>query len=47
MSKLVNDAVRQVLSEDAVDLAAFEERATEPLLTYAEMLKSLKADGSL
>ena len=45
LSDLVNDAVREALVEDAEDLAAFEERAAEPLITYEEMVKRLKADG--
>jgi len=47
VSKIVNDAVREALSEDAEDLAAFEERAEEPLISYAEMIKRLKKDGRL
>ncbi len=34
ISELVNEAVREGLSEDAADLAAFEERAQEPSLTF-------------
>lgn len=34
LSDLVNEAVRQSLSEDAEDLAAFEERAKEPNLAF-------------
>ena len=30
VSELVNEAVRFSLTEDAIDLAAFEERADEP-----------------
>jgi len=47
VSDLVNEAVREALSEDAEDLAAFEERAGEPLIGYDEMLKRLKKDGRL
>jgi hypothetical protein len=47
MSDLVNEAVREALAEDAEDLAAFEERAKEPLLSYDEMLKRLKKDGRI
>ncbi len=45
VSDLVNDAVRQSLSEDAEDLAAFEQRVAEPLVSYEEMVKRLKKDG--
>jgi predicted transcriptional regulator len=47
ISLLVNEAVRAALSEDAEDLAAFEERAAEPSLSYEELLKDLKAHGKL
>ena len=47
MSDLVNAAVREALAEDAEDLAAFEERAKEPLLSYDEMVKRLKKDGRI
>ena len=47
LSDLVNDAVRKTLAEDAEDLAAFEERAHEPLISYEAVLKELKADGRL
>jgi len=47
VSDLVNQAVRQALAEDAEDLAAFEERANEPLLSYDEMVKRLKKDGRI
>ncbi|OGT97417.1 MAG: CopG family transcriptional regulator [Geobacteraceae bacterium GWC2_48_7] len=47
LSDLVNDAVHQALAEDAEDLAAFEERINEPLVTYEAVLKELKANGRL
>jgi len=47
ISALVNDAVREALAEDAENLAAFEERAGEPLISYDEMVKRLKRDGSI
>ena len=47
MSDLVNAAVRQALTEDAEDLAAFEERAHETLLGYDDLLKRLKQDGRI
>jgi hypothetical protein len=39
---LVNDAIREALAEDAEDIAAFEERAGEPLTGYDETVKRLK-----
>jgi hypothetical protein len=47
VSDLVNEAVREALSEDAEDLAAFEERAAEPLISYDEIIKDLKKDGRI
>lgn len=47
VTDLVNEAVRNALAEDAEDLAAFEARAAEPLISYEEMLKKLKEDGRL
>jgi len=47
VSELVNDAVREALAEDAEDIAAFEERVREPLISYDEMVKKLKKDGRI
>jgi plasmid stability protein len=47
ISDLVNDAVRQALSEDQEDLAAFSERMAEPSITYQALLDDLKAHGKL
>jgi hypothetical protein len=47
VSELVNDAVRVALAEDADDIAAFEERVKEPVISYDEMVKRLKKDGRI
>jgi hypothetical protein len=47
ISDLVNTAIRESLAEDAEDLAAFDERADEALISYAEMIKRLKQDGRI
>lgn len=47
VSEIVNDALRLALREDQEDLAAFDERATEPTLSYEELLNDLKAHGKL
>ena len=47
ISDLVNEAVRQTLTEDQEDLAAFEERAAEPTITYEALLDDLKAHGKI
>ncbi len=47
ISELVNNAIKEALAEDAEDIAAFEERAREPLISYDEMVKRLKRDGRI
>ncbi|MDX2440971.1 MAG: CopG family transcriptional regulator [Desulfobacterales bacterium] len=47
VSELVNQAVREALSDDAEDLLAFEERADETLISYEKMVKRLKKDGRI
>jgi predicted transcriptional regulator len=47
ISKLVNDAIKESLAEDAEDIAAIEERAKEPLISYVAMIKRLKKDGRI
>lgn len=47
VSEIVNDAVRRALSEDQEDLAAFEDRVAEPVISYEDLLKDLKAHGKL
>jgi hypothetical protein len=47
ISEIVNDAVRRTLTEDATDLAAFEERAKEPALDFEAVVKSLRKRGKI
>jgi hypothetical protein len=47
MSDLVNDAVRQTLSEDEADLAAFEMRRHEPSLDFTQVVKRLRDSGKV
>ena len=47
ISDIVNDSVRAELREDQEDLAAFEERAGEPMMTYEALLADLKAHGKI
>ena len=47
MSDLVNDAVRELLAEDAEDLTILEERADEPTISFEDFVKDLKARGKL
>ncbi|MET0118090.1 MAG: CopG family transcriptional regulator [Sedimenticola sp.] len=47
VSEFVNEAVRMALREDQEDLSAFEERASEPALSYEELLEDLKSHGKI
>jgi hypothetical protein len=47
ISALVNAAVRRSLAEDADDLAAFHERASEPRLKFESVVRDLKKRGKL
>ena len=47
ISKLVNDAIKESLAEDAEDIEAFEARAKEPLISYDAMINRLKKDGRI
>jgi plasmid stability protein len=47
ISKLVNEAVRAALAEDADDLDAFEVRESEPDHDFEEVVKDLKQRGKL
>ncbi len=45
--ELVNEAVKLSLAEDAEDLAAFAERASEPDLAFEEVLEDLRRSGKI
>ncbi len=47
VSALINDLVRERLSEDAEDLQAFRDRANEPVISYERLLEELRADGKI
>ncbi|MEO7658116.1 MAG: CopG family transcriptional regulator [Pyrinomonadaceae bacterium] len=47
ISDVVNDSLRAMLIEDEEDLAAFDETASDSLMTYEELLTKLKADGKI
>jgi hypothetical protein len=47
LSDLVNEAVKLALAEDAEDLAAFEERASEPILPFEDVVKDLRRRGKV
>jgi len=47
MSEIANEALRESLAEDAEDIAVFDERADEPLITYEQMVRMLKKDDRI
>ena len=47
LSDLVNEAVRQTLTEDAQDIEAAHARAKEPSLDFETVLKDLRRRGKL
>jgi hypothetical protein len=47
ISELVNKAVKVSLAEDAEDLEAFEKRASEPDVSFENVLKNLKKRGKI
>ncbi len=47
ISDLINEALLEQLREDAEDLAAFRERANEPVISYEALLEDLREHGKL
>ncbi|MBI1894314.1 MAG: CopG family transcriptional regulator [Candidatus Rokubacteria bacterium] len=47
VSDLVDDAVRASLADDAENLAAFEQRATEPNLSFERVVRDLRRRGKI
>jgi len=47
VSELVNEAVKLALAEDAEDLSASEERASEPELPFEDFVKDLRRRGKI
>ena len=47
MSEIINEALKETLAEDAEDIAVFDERADEPLITYEQMVRMLKKDDRI
>jgi hypothetical protein len=47
VSDLVNEAVKLSLLEDAGDLSAFDERASEPNLPFEDVVKELRRRGKI
>lgn len=47
ISELVNEAIKYALIEDSIDLSVFEQRRSEPLLSFEDVLKKLKKNGKI
>ncbi len=47
LSELVDEAVRLLILEEQTDLAALNERLSEPEVSYETMLEVLKQDGKI
>lgn len=47
VSAIVSKAIQSYLSEDAEDLAAFDQRRKEAGLSFESVLKKLKRDGKI
>ena len=47
ISKLVNEAVKAALAEDAGDLEAFEVRESEPDYAFEDVVRDLKRRGKI
>ena len=47
LSQLINEMIRERLTEDADDLKAFRERGDEPVIDYETFLEDLRAHGKL
>ena len=47
VSELVNEAVKFSLAEDAIDLAAFNDRKDESSTAFEDVLKKLKTNGKI
>jgi hypothetical protein len=47
VSDLVNEAIRDELAEDADDLAVFEARKDEDLVSFEDFVKELKRVGKI
>ncbi len=47
VSNIINEAIKALLLEDAEDLATFDERAGDRLISYEDMVKKLKKDGRI
>ncbi len=47
ISELVSEAIKYALIEDSIDLPVFEQRRSEPILAFEDVLKKLKKNGKI
>ena len=47
ISELVNEAILHELAEYSEDFEAFEKRASEPSVSFEDLVKGLKANGKI
>ena len=47
ISELVNEAIKYALIEDSIDLSVFEQRRSESLLSFEDVLKKLEKNGKI
>ena len=47
LSDVVEEAVRALLAEDADDLAALDDRAAEPTVSFESFIRKLRQSGAL
>lgn len=47
VSELIDEALKLFMREDQEDLQAFTDRATEPEISYEELLSDLKKHGKI
>jgi hypothetical protein len=47
ISELIEKAVKISLAEDAIDLAAYQQRKNEPRLPFEEVVKKLRKNGQI
>ncbi len=47
ISDIIDKAIRRELLEDEEDLSAFNERISEPTISYEKLVADLKEDGKI
>ncbi len=47
ISEIINKTIRREFLEDQEDLQSFNERVSEPVISYEKLLNDLKKDGKI